>query len=80
VETFERLTVLVGVHGAGLANVIHMQPGTHLVEIFMADRSEANRHYFNMCKWLGINYHTPGYFSDTIDSALLWSEIEKIIS
>ena len=33
IATFTQASVLVGVHGAGLANVAWMQPGAHLVEI-----------------------------------------------
>jgi capsular polysaccharide biosynthesis protein len=37
VEAFSRAAVVIGVHGAGLTNIVFAQPGTHVVEIFPAD-------------------------------------------
>jgi capsular polysaccharide biosynthesis protein len=30
---FERSTVVIGMHGAGLANILFCAPGTHVVEL-----------------------------------------------
>jgi len=80
VEAFQKLDVLIGVHGAGLANVMLMQSGTHLIEVFHSDRSGANRHYYNMCKWLGINYQSAGYFAKFVAANKLWTILEKVIA
>ena len=36
-EAFSRAEVVIGVHGAGLTNIVFAQPGTKVVEIFPAD-------------------------------------------
>jgi len=79
VEAFRKVDVLIGVHGAGLANVMFMQSGTHLIEVFHGDRSEVNRHYYNMCKWLGINYQSAGYFTNFVAPNKLWSILNTVI-
>jgi len=79
VQVFKKLDVLIGVHGAGLANIMFMKSGTHLIEIFYRDRTKVNRHYHNMCKWLGINYYSPPYFSKTVDPSKIWTILAKVI-
>jgi len=79
VEAFEGLHVLIGAHGAGFANVLFMKAGTHLIEIFHGDRDASHRCYYNMCAWLGINYHSPGYFHEEVDPAKVWSALESVL-
>lgn len=50
-----RAGVLVGVHGAGLANQVYMQPRAGaVVEVWYG--MEANTHYHNMAHMLGHAY------------------------
>ncbi|GFH32608.1 uncharacterized protein HaLaN_31853, partial [Haematococcus lacustris] len=50
-----RASIMVGVHGAALANVIFMQPGSSaLLEIML--NSIGNYHYHNLCWWTNCTY------------------------
>lgn len=49
--------ILIGVHGAGLTYSMFMKPESHLVEIFMDDRTSVNMHYRSIAKWTNLNYH-----------------------
>jgi capsular polysaccharide biosynthesis protein len=80
VQRLEGISILVGIHGAGLANLLFMRSGTHIVEIFSGDRGPVNRHYYNMCKWLDIKYSSPGYFESVVDPTFLWGNISSAIA
>ena len=53
---FERADLVVGAHGAGLVNVLHLRAGSIVVEI-LPKRSEALTCYLHMSAKLGLRYH-----------------------
>ena len=50
--------ILIGLHGAGLTNMLFMQPGTSVVELRKDDDSH-NNCYFSMASALAINDYLP---------------------
>lgn len=54
VETFANASIIIGVHGAGMANVILAPPGTKVVEIL--DPCHAVPSYYNLSIRLGHSY------------------------
>lgn len=55
VRLFHHARVVVAIHGAGLTNMIHCRPGTHIVEIHPGNRIRDC--YFHMARALGHDYH-----------------------
>lgn len=56
-EQVERLAsaqVVLGLHGAGFANLLFCQPGTHVVEI--QDPEDPNPHFYALASLLGLDY------------------------
>jgi len=49
--------LLVGMHGAGLMNLVFLRPGAWVLEIWGGDRPAVNRHYHNMAALIGVNHH-----------------------
>ena len=84
VTLFNYADVIVGLHGAGLVNLIFSQPGTHVIEIFQA-RADATYWYMGQnlslrhtcIKTDTFDYETrlPGMANTTISQAA----IDKII-
>ena len=58
--------VLIGVHGVGLTHAIFMNPGSHLIEMFLPGY-RANKHFYNIAKWMNIHYHDVD-ISDQVNS------------
>ena len=54
VETFANADVIIGVHGAGMANLIFARPGTKVIEIL--DPLHAVPSYYNLSIRLGHDY------------------------
>lgn len=61
-----RGNIMVGLHGAGLVYSLFMSPGSHLIEIFMDDRTSVNRHYHNIASWMDLEYHSTEFFGKVI--------------
>ncbi|XP_037043643.1 beta-1,2-xylosyltransferase RCN11-like [Bradysia coprophila] len=57
VQIAVKANIMVGVHGAGLVYSRFMSPGSHLIEVFMDDRSSANRHFHNIATWVDLRHH-----------------------
>ena len=53
---FARADLVVGAHGAGLVNVLHLRRGSFVVEI-LPTRSQALTCYLHMSAKLGLRYH-----------------------
>ena len=51
-----RARYLVSVHGAGLTNMLFMQPGSKVLELQMQDDG-TNHYYYTLAADLGINYY-----------------------
>ncbi|KAJ0408775.1 hypothetical protein ATCC90586_005526 [Pythium insidiosum] len=47
--------VIIGMHGAGMVNVLWTRPGTLVVEIFPRNRRRWG--YRNLCQFIGCNWH-----------------------
>jgi hypothetical protein len=54
VARFSAASVVVGVHGAGLANMVWMRPGAHLLEIVPSTRRKTT--YLNIAAELDLGY------------------------
>jgi capsular polysaccharide biosynthesis protein len=54
VALFSRATVVMGVHGAGLVNMVYSREGTHVVEVALA--TPRHRDYMHMSVALGHRY------------------------
>jgi hypothetical protein len=83
VARFSAASVAVGVHGAGLANMVWMHPGARLVEIVPSTRRKTT--YLNIAAELGLGYD---YFlgSDegrleafTIDCAAFFAKLDPLL-
>jgi len=79
-ETFARTALLVGQHGAGLANTIWMDRGQTLLEI---SHAHAWRHFEFLCQARGqpfLRYGTPGPHS-IVDPARLvaWARRQPVL-
>lgn len=55
-ELFKRARIVIGQHGAGLANIFFMTPGTHMIEI-MSPWGRRGDHFRNLANSLQINYN-----------------------
>jgi len=54
VQIFRNARLLVGMHGAGLANMLWMEPGSHVIEI--SGSREVFPHYYQLALTLGHHY------------------------
>ncbi|SKB16032.1 conserved hypothetical protein [Planktothrix sp. PCC 11201] len=54
IAIFQQAAVIVGVHGAGLTNLLWCDPGTKVIELFYSGYTKAGFYYF--CKVLGLDY------------------------
>ncbi|HBW57340.1 MAG TPA: glycosyltransferase family 61 protein [Oscillatoriales bacterium UBA8482] len=54
IAIFQQASVIVGVHGAGLTNLLWCDPGTKVIELFYSGYTKAGFYYF--CKVLGLDY------------------------
>jgi hypothetical protein len=52
---FRRVDILFGAHGANLANMLWMRPGTHVIEVMSAP--DGNMCYFRLSKNIGLVHH-----------------------
>jgi len=56
IELFRRAVVVIGVHGAGLANIVFCAPGTHVIEIGYDRGMALPDMYAQMSMHLDLNY------------------------
>jgi glycoprotein 2-beta-D-xylosyltransferase len=54
-NAFARADVLIGMHGAGFAQCIFLQPGSAVIEFFPKNFGE-NWHFEYLAKWSGVHY------------------------
>ena len=57
VKLFKTTDIVLGPHGAGLSNILYMQPGRGVVE-FMVAGKDVNACYMYLAVKLGLRYHT----------------------
>lgn len=57
VRLMQRTALLVGVHGAGLTNMIHMQPGTAVLELVPPAAPYAQVLFSSLAHMLGLRHH-----------------------
>lgn len=75
-------TVIAGVHGAGLANMVSMQPGSVVLEVRFEDDNE-NNCFFSLASILRHHYlYVKASFSLTLDTQVpdMYLEIEELKS
>lgn len=90
IAIFQQASVIVGVHGAGLTNLLWCDPGTKVIELFYSGYTKAGFYYF--CKVLGLEYscifddaiaveHFTNQFHNlTINVATLRKELLRVLS
>lgn len=84
VELFQQASVVMGVHGAGLANMLFMHPGTKVIEL----RREGDTHnncYYNLASSLNLDYYylncrSTGKYTQTADFKIELSQLEQLVS
>lgn len=54
IETLSGAEIVLGVHGAGFANILFCQPGTRVIEI--QDPDDPNPHFYALASLLGLKY------------------------
>jgi hypothetical protein len=54
IETMQSAKIVLGVHGAGFANLLFCQPGTRVIEI--QDPDDPNPHFYALAALLGLDY------------------------
>jgi hypothetical protein len=54
---FYRARIVIGIHGAGLANMIYSRPGTQVIEMLCQPPDKVNLCYANLALILGHRYH-----------------------
>jgi hypothetical protein len=54
---FYRARIVIGIHGAGLANMIYSRPGTQVIEMLCQPPDDVNLCYANTALILGHRYH-----------------------
>jgi hypothetical protein len=54
IGTMQSAKIVLGVHGAGFANVLFCQPGTRVIEI--QDPEDPNPHFYALAALLGLDY------------------------
>jgi capsular polysaccharide biosynthesis protein len=90
VKLIASVGIVVGVHGAGIPNSMHMSIGSEhccgVIEIFPQGEFSAIRGYGNMVRRMGINYQRMDLGSKEsqssgaiVTASLLKSEVEKMI-
>lgn len=55
VERFSQATIVMGVHGSGLANTVYCEPGTKVIEIFHP--AAISLMYWSLCEEMGLEYY-----------------------
>ena len=54
---------MVGIHGAGLAGMVALPPGSAVVELRLRNANLRDNHFVFMAKTMGHNYLQVGFFS-----------------
>jgi hypothetical protein len=78
IKLFENTDILLGPHGAGLSNMLFMQPGRGVVE-FMVSGRDVNACYMYLAIKLGLRYHTWGN-PRASQTGKMVVDVEKILS
>ena len=57
IKTFRNANVILGVHGAGFANILWCRPGTHVCEIVPVNPPPIRYLFWHLAACLGLKYH-----------------------
>jgi hypothetical protein len=80
---FYRARIVIGIHGAGLANMIYSRPGTQVIEMLCQPPDYVNLCYANTALILGHRYHAfPVYNctgNPTIDTGKLLTVLDTYV-
>ena len=68
ISLFRRARVIIGIHGAGLANAVYCAPGTALLEIALA--TPRHRDYMHLAMSLGHTYWLVDIIANSLESAV----------
>ena len=85
IRLMDTTNVLMGVHGAGLANAFWMRrdavrPYVNVLFELHVPGSSANRHYFNIAHWIGLRYETAPLSSINPQYEEIWRPLQGIVS
>lgn len=69
VRLMQRTVLLVGVHGAGLTNMVHMQPGTAVLELVPPAAPYVQVLFSSLAHMLGLRHHGMPAFPQDGDRA-----------
>jgi len=84
IATMQSAKVVLGVHGAGFANLLFCQPGTTVIEI--QDPEDPNPHFYALAALLGLKYNllvgdvdikAEPHFRDL---KIGWENIDRVLS
>ena len=81
-KLFHAADIVLGPHGANLANAMFMRPGTHVIE--MASLAKGNMCYYTTAVRVGLHYHLIPHMNGkdaayTLDPALVESHVRFAI-
>lgn len=79
IHVVQNANVIVGAHGAALANLMFAMPGTAVIELFSADYFRTDC-YFTLAGMLSLNYH---YLEGIKPAGAAWGDIninEKLLA
>ena len=68
IALFRRARVVIGTHGAGLANVVYAAPGTALLEVALA--TPRHRDYMHLAMSLGHAYWLVDVVANSLESEI----------
>lgn len=77
IQTMSNAGIVVGVHGAGLTNILYGPDKLTLLEIH--PKNDIRHHYFNLCEMLDFDY---SYYASQTSGVDLWvdtTEIEELV-
>ena len=58
VDLFASSDIVIGPHGAGLSNLLYMQPGRGVLELLVVAHGQINACYMYLALKLGLRYYT----------------------
>lgn len=84
VRAFSQADIVIGVHGAGLGNLLFCRPGTRLIEIFPENFTKST--YLWLSKRIGLDYRwligSEGDYDQafTLDEALFEATLNEVLA
>jgi capsular polysaccharide biosynthesis protein len=81
IQMCRQVNILIGLHGAGLTNIMFMQPGSKVLELRKHDDGH-NYFYYALSSALNLDYYYQGCISDkpelSVQDADIWVDMEEL--